>query len=60
MHWTGRIDFALQATDLTENPAVGVLANPVYGVNSSLGLPGALDLAGDLLALALEKVRSDI
>ncbi|MEV6285536.1 hypothetical protein [Kribbella sp. NPDC051770] len=60
VHWTGKIDFGLQATDLPENPAVGVLADPTYGVRSSLGLPGALDLAGDLLALALEKVRSEV
>lgn len=60
VHWSGRIDFGLQAADLPENPAVGRLAHSVYGVNSSLGLPGALDLAADLLADALEKVRGDV
>ncbi|GAB2553159.1 hypothetical protein [Kribbella endophytica] len=60
VHWSGKIDYALQATDLPDKPAVGRLENRVYGVTSSLATAESLDLAGDLLALALEKVRTEM
>ncbi|WP_432942547.1 hypothetical protein ACQPXM_36480 [Kribbella sp. CA-253562] len=62
VHWTGKVDYALQATDLPpallQDPLVGTLKSP-YGVTTNLSTAEGFDLGCELLALALEQIRDE-
>jgi hypothetical protein len=62
-HWTGRVAFGLLPDDLTpqlmRHPFVSVIKHKTYDITCSVSDDDALDVAADLLALALEKVRRE-
>jgi uncharacterized membrane protein len=64
VHWTGKVDFALQASmvspTLLQNPLVGTLANATYGITTNLATAEGFEVACELPAIALEQIRSDI
>jgi hypothetical protein len=64
VHWTGKVDFALQASmvspTLLQNPLVGTLADATYGITTNLATAEGFEVACELLAVALEQIRRDI
>lgn len=61
VHWNGRVSVRLQLSELPaylgEDPAVRPTAHKTYGVNVRLAGGQSLNLAEELVTLALEKVR---
>ena len=62
VHWNGKVSVRLQPAELptylVEEPAVRPVAHKTYGVNVRLEGARSLNLAEELVTLALEKVRA--
>ena len=61
-HWSGKVDFALQSTDVPDelmaNTSVKELADQTYGVTCKIVDESSRSIAEELLFLALEKLRT--
>ena len=61
VHWTGKVDFALMPSEVPveflDHPAIRTLRQPVYATSLKIEDDETLGLAGELLFVALQKVR---